>query len=71
MRRRGRRGERRRGGLPEILASQSMGTGGSAGWGAPVIRVLDSRGALIGLPAGLVMALWLTGRLRVISGVVA
>jgi O-antigen ligase len=30
-----------------------------------------SRGALMGLPAGLVIALWLTGRLRAISGVVA
>ena len=30
-----------------------------------------SRGALLGLPAGLVVALWLTGRFRAITGVVA
>lgn len=41
--------------------------------GAGILGVLAtvSRGALIGLPVGIVLALWLTGRLRAITTVVA
>jgi hypothetical protein len=39
--------------------------------GVAGVAVTLSRGALLGLPAGLVVALWLTGRFRAVTGVIA